>query len=807
MNRLLLPFFSLFLISFSNILTGAEKPPIDKKEQEIASFIEPSLPFLRSALVFENENGTEYRVRRGILIPLDYQNRWACFDPDILQWVVVWEAPANSPPITLSSMAAVSYPDKNAKAKKAPRIRGKILLRCPLPAHLSSNRSLLTNLDLPVGPLPSEEGRYLGISLNQSGPAIHYQDQENTITETIGSDANEVFYRNIERTHLVEAHSPKNGSRIIYRNSQPTVIATPHLVSLSPLKTSPFPETYQALRDKEQIQGPFAVSNLSFPKNTRPVRPTDLAFNSKGNAYLVTLDGDLWRIIDIETPSPSWTRLASGLFEPMAIEIDENDRIFILGRDQITELLDRNNDGYPDLFRNASDRFLQTLHTRDYATSLALLPDGSFVVAKGGIFNRRDRGDSENAVHRGALIRLSADGRNSTVLADGLRLPFVGSRSDGTIFASDQQGHYVPSTPLYRITLGDHKTIPYYGFTPTDHRKIKTPTRPLLYYPYQRNRSGASFCQTSAKAFPSMPNTFLHLSWTGRLFAIETPSQGQAFSWELPLQLDFPALNGATHPTTGELYVVGLGISGYKPTTKHVVGLAAVREHAAFPSPQSIELSKKNLTITFHEKSASPQSLDYNQTSTRLFSLKRSSSYGSGHYRWDGEAGEYQPSPTAAQIEGRKLTLDYALLGPGDVFSLSIPFHKKDSFLRLYTSPSKLPALTSEEIADLTQQTIAANQNAEAIEPGDPKRGEKLYTKHGCASCHTLTGDKLVGPPLNKVATRLNANELRQSILEPNAIIAKGFQANMPSFAGIIGEQELADLVAYLLTLDGNKAP
>jgi len=98
MNRLLLPFFSLFLISFSNILTGAEKPPIDKKEQEIASFIEPSLPFLRSALVFENENGTEYRVRRGILIPLDYQNRWACFDPDILQWVVVWEAPANSFP-------------------------------------------------------------------------------------------------------------------------------------------------------------------------------------------------------------------------------------------------------------------------------------------------------------------------------------------------------------------------------------------------------------------------------------------------------------------------------------------------------------------------------------------------------------------------------------------------------------------------------------------------------------------------------------------------------------------------------------
>jgi len=59
----------------------------------------------------------------------------------------------------------------------------------------------------------------------------------------------------------------------------------------------------------------------------------------------------------------------------------------------------------------------------------------------------------------------------------------------------------------------------------------------------------------------------------------------------------------------------------------------------------------------------------------------------------------------------------------------------------------------------------------------------------------------LTGPTLQGVAKRLGKAELGQSILQPNAQLAEGFQVAMPSFAGVLTEQEVEDLLAYLLKL------
>lgn len=42
---------------------------------------------------------------------------------------------------------------------------------------------------------------------------------------------------------------------------------------------------------------------------------------------------------------------------------------------------------------------------------------------------------------------------------------------------------------------------------------------------------------------------------------------------------------------------------------------------------------------------------------------------------------------------------------------------------------------------------------------------------------------------------------LRQSILDPTASLTEGFEASMPSFAGVLTDQQLEDLIAYLKTL------
>ncbi|MCX7708202.1 MAG: cytochrome c [Anaerolineae bacterium] len=94
--------------------------------------------------------------------------------------------------------------------------------------------------------------------------------------------------------------------------------------------------------------------------------------------------------------------------------------------------------------------------------------------------------------------------------------------------------------------------------------------------------------------------------------------------------------------------------------------------------------------------------------------------------------------------------------------------------------------------------------------------GEKLFkqtvigAQAGCITCHSLDGSKLVGPSMKGLATRaatevsgLSAEEyIRQSILEPNAHVVKDYPAGvMQSYKNDLKEQELNDLVAYLLTL------
>lgn len=96
------------------------------------------------------------------------------------------------------------------------------------------------------------------------------------------------------------------------------------------------------------------------------------------------------------------------------------------------------------------------------------------------------------------------------------------------------------------------------------------------------------------------------------------------------------------------------------------------------------------------------------------------------------------------------------------------------------------------------------------------QRGQKLFDKLGCISCHA-SGTARIGPPLEglygskvrlttKKVVVADDNYIRESILDPNAKVVDGFQPLMPSFRGRVTEEELLDLVAYIksLTLDKN---
>lgn len=89
--------------------------------------------------------------------------------------------------------------------------------------------------------------------------------------------------------------------------------------------------------------------------------------------------------------------------------------------------------------------------------------------------------------------------------------------------------------------------------------------------------------------------------------------------------------------------------------------------------------------------------------------------------------------------------------------------------------------------------------------------GQKLFQELGCTACHRFDtqgrGPNLVGvygkPVLLSDGTTVMADDayVRQAILNPGAQIVAGFQPIMPSFQGIVTEDQLLSLIAYVKSL------
>ncbi|MGA3212968.1 MAG: cytochrome c oxidase subunit II [Terriglobales bacterium] len=89
--------------------------------------------------------------------------------------------------------------------------------------------------------------------------------------------------------------------------------------------------------------------------------------------------------------------------------------------------------------------------------------------------------------------------------------------------------------------------------------------------------------------------------------------------------------------------------------------------------------------------------------------------------------------------------------------------------------------------------------------------GQKLFQQLGCANCHRFDvqgrGPNLVGvygkPVLLDDGRKVMADEdyLREKILQPDAKVPAGFLPIMPSFQGVVKEDELLALIAYVKSL------
>ncbi len=90
--------------------------------------------------------------------------------------------------------------------------------------------------------------------------------------------------------------------------------------------------------------------------------------------------------------------------------------------------------------------------------------------------------------------------------------------------------------------------------------------------------------------------------------------------------------------------------------------------------------------------------------------------------------------------------------------------------------------------------------------------GAQLYQQFACFTCHTTDGSKSIGPTFKGLFGKeevledgttvvVDENYLRESILDPQAKIVKGYPSVMPSYQGQINDRQLTALIEFIKSL------
>ncbi|OJW23893.1 MAG: heme-binding domain-containing protein [Planctomycetales bacterium 71-10] len=305
---------------------------------------------------------------------------------------------------------------------------------------------------------------------------------------------------------------------------------------------SQWPQTL-VTHGKRSETRPFAIDVIE-PPTDNPWKSLmffgGLDFLADGTAIVATMEGDVWRVsgLDDSLANVSWRRFASGLHQPQGVVVADG-AIYVLGRDQITELKDLDGDGEADFYRCVNNAYTTSPAGHDFICGLQRDAAGNFYTASGAQ----------------GIIRVPPDGGPPTVLATGFRNPDgVGLTRSGILSAPQSEGEWVPTSQVCDVTPGGH-----YGYTGPKGDKL--PDLPLVYLPRGIDNSSSEQVEVTSDRWGPFQGNRIHLSFgaAGAFLLLRDVVDGQAQGavWPIPGDYLSGIHRGRFNPVDGQLYVVG----------------------------------------------------------------------------------------------------------------------------------------------------------------------------------------------------------------------------------------------------------
>jgi hypothetical protein len=421
--------------------------------------------------------------------------------------------------------------------------------------------------------------------------------------------------------------------------------------------------------------GPFAVDVLAHPASNpwlAQMRFTGLDFYPDGyRAVVCAWDGDVWLVRGLNSTSQkrssvpeaakqtlTWQRIASGLFQPLGIKI-VNDNIYVTCRDQLVVLRDLNGDGETDFYECFNNDHQVTEHFHEFAMGLQVDDQGNFYYAK----------SARHALpavvpHHGTLLRISADGTKTDILATGFRAANgVCLNPDGTYLVTDQEGHWNPKNRINWVREGGFygNMFGYHNVTDSSDAAME---QPLCWITNDFDRSPAELLWVPRGTWGPLGGSLLNLSYGyGKLFVVPFEDLGghkQGGMCALPIPaLPTGVMRGRFHPRDHSLYACGM--FAWAGSATQAGGLYRIRAtgHPMY-LPTTLHVRRGELVIGFTDpldRSVASKPENY---ALKTWSLKRTADYGSPHV----DEKPLSVEAVAISDDGRTATLRIRNLSP-----------------------------------------------------------------------------------------------------------------------------------------------
>ncbi len=436
--------------------------------------------------------------------------------------------------------------------------------------------------------------------------------------------------------------------------------------------------------------GPYLIDSIRGPRENpynAVLHFSGIDFTEDGRAALTTMHGDVWLVdgIDDALEEITWTRFATGLNNPFGLRV-LGDEIYVATEDELTVLRDRNGDGEADFYGNLHNLIAPGAGAWRQAFGLEIDDEGAFYFARG-----RGRWGSP---YTNGIIRVSPDGDSMEVIATGFRQPWaIGLSPDGNVTVSQQEGPWVPQTPVHMIDTESRQGA-FYGFDPNNFRAEDPYPRdrgyepPIVWLPRHIDNTGSGQVWVESDEWGLPAGTMLHLSGASRVLQlfheqVDGDRQGAVVSLGR-LNMWRPRM-GRFHPGDGQLYVIGPFPEGALERVRHTGSPAHV--------PVALHAHKNGLRIRFNHP-VSAAAADPANYRIRRWNYEWSQAYGSDFFSVENPGQRGQDPVEVTTV----LPVDSDEKGHREIF-LEIPDMRPAMQLRLsYTFEAADGTSVSDEI-------------------------------------------------------------------------------------------------------------